>query len=134
MKTYEGGCHCGRVRFRIESEMKSATQCNCSICTKKGVINHRVAPERFKVLQGEESLGLYQFNTLTAKHWFCKHCGIPVFSNPRRAPDHYAVNLRCLDDYYTVVDHLEIGHFDGQHWEQSVRLAEEAARSKSQPR
>jgi hypothetical protein len=128
MKTYQGGCHCGRVRFSIESEMKSATQCNCSICTKKGGINHRVPPERFRLLGGEESLGLYQFNTLTAKHFFCRHCGVQVFGNPRRAPDHYAVNLRCLDDFHAVVRAIEIAHFDGQHWEESVRRAERATR------
>ena len=128
MRTYQGGCHCERVRFSIESEMKSATQCNCTICTKKGMINHRVAPERFQLLRGAESLGLYQFNTLTAKHFFCRHCGIPVFSNPRRAPDQYAVNLRCLDDFHAIAGELEIAQFDGKHWEEAVRRAEEAAR------
>ena len=128
MSIYEGGCHCARVRLRIDTELKTATQCNCSICTKKGVLNHRVPPERFTILQGEEYLGLYQFNTFTAKHWFCKTCGIPVFSNPRRAPEQYAVNLRCLDDFHNIVDGLTITRFDGQHWEESVRLAEATAR------
>jgi len=128
MSNYEGGCHCGRVRLRIDSELKTATQCNCSICTKKGVLNHRVPPECFTIVQGEEYLGLYQFNTFTAKHWFCKTCGIPVFSNPRRAPDQYAVNLRCLDEFHKIVDGLTITRFDGEHWEESVRGAEAAAR------
>ncbi len=128
MSIYEGGCHCGRVRLRIDTELKTATQCNCSICTKKGVLNHRVSPEHFTILQGDEYLGLYQFNTFTAKHWFCKTCGIPVFSNPRRAPDQYAVNLRCLDEFHNIADGLTITRFDGQHWEESVRIAEAAAR------
>jgi hypothetical protein len=126
MQTYEGGCHCGQVRFSIESDLEQATQCNCSICTKKGTLNHRVPPERFRILQGENALGLYQFNTFTARHWFCKRCGIAVFSNPRRAPDQYAVNLRCLDAFYSIVDGLTITRFDGQHWEESVRSAEAA--------
>lgn len=120
MARYEGGCHCGRVRFSIESEMKSATQCNCSICTKKGTINHRVTPERLQVLQGQDALGLYQFGTHTAKHWYCRHCGIHVYSNPRRAPGDFAINLRCLDDYHRIVQGLEIRQFDGQHWEEAV--------------
>jgi hypothetical protein len=123
MTRYEGGCHCGKVRFSIETELQSATQCNCSICTKKGVINHRVPPERLHLLQGQDALGLYQFGTQTAKHWYCKHCGIHVYSNPRRAPDQYAVNLRCLDDFYRIVDGLKITQFDGQHWEDAVRQA-----------
>jgi hypothetical protein len=38
MKTYEGGCYCGRVRFRIEADLAETPvgECNCSICTKKG--------------------------------------------------------------------------------------------------
>jgi len=128
MTRYEGGCHCGKVRFSIETELTSASQCNCSVCTKKGVINHRVPPERLQLLQGKEALGLYQFGTQTAKHWYCKHCGIHVYSNPRRAPDQYAVNLRCLDDFYQVIDGLKITQFDGQHWEEAVRQAEAAAR------
>ena len=120
MERYEGGCHCGAVRYAIETKLESATECNCSICTKKGVINHRVAAERLTILQGRDALGLYQFGTLTAKHWYCRNCGIHVFSNPRRAPDQYAVNLRTLDDFHRVIQGVEIRHFDGQHWEEAV--------------
>ena len=131
MQTYEGGCHCGAVRFRIETNLATATQCNCSICTKKGVINHRVAPEHLHVLTGRDALALYQFGTRTAKHWYCKHCGIHVYSNPRRAPDQYAVNLRCLDDFYRVAPGVAIRQFDGKHWEEAV--AAEAAAAQRRP-
>ena len=30
-----GGCHCGRVRFRIDASLDGVTECNCSICTRK---------------------------------------------------------------------------------------------------
>ena len=33
----EGGCHCGRVRFRITADLDGVTICNCSICTMKGI-------------------------------------------------------------------------------------------------
>jgi len=129
MQRHRGSCHCGHVRYEIEGPITAASQCNCSICTKKGVINTRVAPEHLHVLQGRDALSLYQFGTHTAKHWFCKSCGIQVFSNPRRAPDQFAVNLRCLDDFYDLLPTLEIRQFDGQHWEESV-----AAENARQPR
>ena len=49
MKTYEGGCHCGRVRFRVTADLAAATieRCNCSICRKKGFLHLIVPPEQF---------------------------------------------------------------------------------------
>ena len=47
LRTYEGGCHCNRVRFRVNADLASVIICNCSICTKKGIIHLIVPPERF---------------------------------------------------------------------------------------
>lgn len=121
MKTYRGSCHCGLVSFEIETELGKATDCNCSICTRKGALHHRVPPERFKLISGGESLTLYQAGDKTAKHWFCKVCGIHPFSNPRAAPDMYSINIRCLESYWNEIDHVEIRLFDGQHWEEAIR-------------
>lgn len=110
-KKYQGSCHCGAVRFEIESDLKPTARCNCSICKRKGTIMHRVAEDKFQILAGEESLTLYQFNTKVAKHYFCKHCGIYVFHRPRTAPDHYGVNTGCLEGVDPLS--LEPGLIDG---------------------
>ncbi|HSQ02589.1 MAG TPA: GFA family protein, partial [Burkholderiales bacterium] len=94
MKTYEGSCHCGRVRFRVTAELTSASECNCSICTKKGFLHLIVPPDRFELLSGKEELATYQFNTRTAQHTFCRHCGIHAFYVPRSDPDKIDVNVR----------------------------------------
>ncbi|MDJ0698573.1 MAG: GFA family protein [Woeseiaceae bacterium] len=114
---YEGGCHCGAVRFRVRIENRKALECNCSMCSKKGFVNLIAAPEDFVLLAGEESLSTYRFNTRTAEHRFCKVCGIHPFSRPRSHPGSYDVNARCLDAGF---DFLEITPFDGQNWEESV--------------
>lgn len=121
MKTYHGSCHCGTVQFDVDIDPTKATECNCSICTKKGALHHRVPPECFRLLSGQESLTLYQAGNKIAKHWFCKVCGIHPFSNPRAAPEMYSINLRCLDDYWNVISSIEIKLFDGQHWEDAVQ-------------
>ena len=77
--TYEGGCHCGKIRFRVRGDLGTAGVCNCSICTKKGIIHLVVAPSDFEVIQGRDELATYQFNTGIAKHTFCKTCGIHPF-------------------------------------------------------
>jgi hypothetical protein len=121
MRTFTGGCHCGAVRFEVETVLSKATECNCSICTKKGALHHRVPPERFKLLTRHDDLALYQFGTKEAKHWFCKHCGIHPFSNPRAAPEMYSINVRCLDDYDAVRAVLEVRCFDGKNWEEAIK-------------
>ena len=119
MKTMEGGCHCGCVRFRVTTDLSGVTDCNCSICTKKGFLHLIVPPDQFELLSGGDDLATYQFNTGTAKHTFCKHCGIHPFYSPRSDPDKIDVNVRCLDG----VDLAEISPkpFDGRNWEAAMQ-------------
>src|SRR5262245_52163009 len=62
LTTMEGGCHCGRVRFRVTAELASVVDCNCSICTKKGILHLIVPPERFELISGKDDLTTYEFN------------------------------------------------------------------------
>lgn len=121
MPTYQGSCHCGAVRFEVDTVLDKATLCNCSICTRKGALHHRVAPESFRLLSGQDDLTLYQAGDKTARHWFCKHCGIHPFSNPRAAPDKVSINLHCLDNFHEVAGQIEIREFDGQNWEEAIK-------------
>ena len=67
-KIMEGGCHCGRVRFRVTANLDGVTECNCSICAKKGFLHLIVPPQQFQLLSGKDDLTTYEFNTGTAKH------------------------------------------------------------------
>jgi hypothetical protein len=128
LETYEGGCHCGRVRFRVRGDLAAASVCNCSICTKKGIVHLVVVSEQFTVLSGESELTNYQFGSHVAKHTFCRHCGMHPFYVPRSYPDRISVNVRCLDDI--DADTLRpTGHFDGRNWEAAMR-DRQAAESK----
>jgi hypothetical protein len=118
MERQEGGCHCGAVRFRIVSDLKRVTECNCSICAKKGFLHHLVPPDRFELLKGAEDLTIYRFNTGVAKHTFCRHCGIHPFYVPRSDPDMIDVNVRCLDGIDPSA--LTLDFFDGRNWEQAM--------------
>jgi hypothetical protein len=117
MTVYSGGCHCGRVRFRASGELTQVSVCNCSMCTLKGFIHWIIAPEQFELLSGAEDLTVYRFNTGTAAHKFCRHCGIHSFYTPRSDPDKVDVNVRCLEgvDLSKIAPHS----FDGQHWEEA---------------
>ena len=127
LQTYEGGCHCGRVRFRVQADLALVSACNCSICTKKGILHLIVPPAQFTLLQGGDALTTYQFGSNTAKHHFCRDCGIHSFYVPRSDPDKVSVNARCLDGI-DAADLRPSRLFDGRNWEQAmqVRRAAEA--------
>jgi hypothetical protein len=118
MITHTGGCHCGRVRFEVVAPARiEVTDCNCSICNKSGYLHLTVTGSQFKLLSGADVLTTYQFNTGTAKHWFCSVCGIKSFYVPRSHPDGYSVNARCLDA--GTVEEMKVTPMDGVNWEQS---------------
>lgn len=80
-----------------------------------GNIHVIVPAARFSLLQGGEALTEYTFNTHTARHLFCRVCGVKSFYIPRSNPDGFAVTWRCLDDWQSL--NVEINAFDGQNWE-----------------
>jgi hypothetical protein len=118
VKAYQGGCHCGRVRFRVTGDLAETIECNCSMCTRKGFLHLIVPPDRFQLLQGAEDLTTYQFNTGTAHHRFCRHCGVHPFYTPRSDPDKVDVNVRCLEG--VDASGLRPRPFDGKNWEQAM--------------
>ena len=114
---HHGGCHCGRVRFEVTADIAEVTDCNCSICAKKGFLHLIVEPSRFRLIQGEEALSTYRFNTDVARHTFCASCGIHAFYTPRSHPDKVDVNARCIEGL--DLSRLRIVAFDGRNWEQA---------------
>jgi hypothetical protein len=114
MERYEGRCHCGAVRFAVETALDRAIRCNCSICQRKGMLYHRVAPERFTLLAGADTVRLYQFGDKVAKHFFCPLCGIHTFSNPKAAPTMVSVNVNCLEVPDAVLAAMTIVPFNGR--------------------
>jgi hypothetical protein len=103
------------VRFRVEVQDFTASECNCSMCTMKGILHLIVPLERFRLLSGGELLVTYTFNTGVAKHRFCRVCGIHPFYTPRSDPDKLDVNIRCLDG--DAWRRFKLTTFDGKSWE-----------------
>jgi hypothetical protein len=116
--TYKGSCHCGRVSFELDAKLDNVMECNCSLCRRVGALWHGASDSSLRIT-GEAELTLYQFNTMTARHYHCRHCGIHTFSRPRLDPGRWAVNVRCID----AVDpsSLPLRRFDGDNWEQAAQ-------------
>jgi hypothetical protein len=113
---FHGSCHCGRVRFEVLAAPTSLSQCNCSLCSKKGALYVKVRElSELRISAGESELSSYRFNTQRAKHYFCRHCGIHLFHRPRLDPERWSANARCLEDL--DVSRYVVTEFDGQNWE-----------------
>lgn len=96
-KTYSGSCHCGDVRFEVDLDLDHVRECDCSLCRKRGALNHRVHPSDLRIETPLEEMTLYQWHTRTAKDYFCPRCGMLPFRRPRTAPQLWTINVRCLD-------------------------------------
>lgn len=91
-------CHCRSVRisFEMVDGLGSLSRCDCSICRMKypgavtGLLDDMV------IEAGEDQLGLYQFGTMTARHQFCRSCGVHVFHQRRSNPEEIGVNVACV--------------------------------------
>lgn len=107
-KTYLGSCHCGNVKFEVDMDLDHVRVCDCSVCRKRGALNHRVTDSDLRVFSSVDELTLYQWHTKKAEDYFCSSCGILPFRRPRGlssseqksgiAPfNGWAINVRCLD-------------------------------------
>ena len=110
-----GACHCGAVKFAVMLPLElRGSRCDCSICAMKGAVTVGAPLDGLTVFEGKELLTLYQFNTETAKHFFCSRCGSYTFHQRRSDPNTYGVNVACLglNPYH---DFPDVAVVDGIH-------------------
>jgi hypothetical protein len=118
-KTYQGGCHCGAVKFEADVDLAGGTfKCNCSICYKSRAWLAPVQAADFRLKSGEEKLRDYQFGPKRIHHQFCTNCGVRPFSRGKdgKGNDNYAVRVNCLEgvDEQALVD-APVKYFDMRH-------------------
>lgn len=125
LKTYNGSCHCGSVRFEVTLDLsQGVNKCNCSICTKARAWFAIVRPEQLKLLSGGYAQTTYQWvprfgEASNLQYQFCKTCGIRTFGRgeePGSGSTFYFVNIAALDD--AEPDELAsapVRYVDGRH-------------------
>ncbi|HUS33095.1 MAG TPA: GFA family protein [Kofleriaceae bacterium] len=124
MTKHHGSCHCGAVTFEATFELKTASRCNCTICTKlmwTGVI---MKPDAFRLLSGEGDLSGYVWGGKISTRHFCKHCGVQCFGKGHLdvlGGDFVSVNVNALEG--VEVHEVPLIHFDGRHdnWQAGAR-------------
>jgi len=96
---HKSSCHCGAVELELKlpNAIVNPRRCNCSICRRKGAMVASVLLDELTVVKGDDKLMLYQFGSSEAKHYFCSVCGIYTHHQRRSNPNHFGINLGCLD-------------------------------------
>ena len=118
MKTHQGSCHCGAIRYTATLDVGTASRCNCTVCTKLGCIGCLTKPELVELTAGAPAE--YETAGKVAKRYFCPSCGIYCFSKgdlPEIGGPFASVNLNTIDDLDPST--LSVMHWDGRHdnWE-----------------
>jgi hypothetical protein len=116
MKTYTGGCHCGKVRYQADADIDTVISCNCSNCGMRGLLLKFIPADQFTLTQGEDSLKDYRFNKKKIAHMVCADCGVESFGRGA-GPDGaemVALNVRCFDD--TDPESFTKELFDGKNY------------------
>lgn len=114
LKQHAGSCHCGSVQFKVQltDEFNTIRRCSCSICRMRGAIAVSAQFDDIEIIRGEQYLTLYQFNTGTAKHYFCSVCGIYTHHQRRSNPKQFGINVACLENV-SPFDFPEVAVNDG---------------------
>lgn len=127
-RTYEGGCHCGAVKFEADVDLAGGTfKCNCSICYKSRAWLAGIPAGDFRLLSGEATLRDYQFGPKRLHHPFCANCGVRPYSHGQdpKGNKFYAVRVNCLEgvDEQALVD-APVKYFDMRHDDMKTPPAE----------
>lgn len=114
LKTYQGNCHCGAFKFSVKlPEPTSVTECDCSICFKRGYKWVFPGKDNFIIEKGESALTDYEFADKKMAHKFCPICGTGVMGKRHGVSPgmDIGVNARTLQDV-NLWD-LEVNQYKG---------------------
>ena len=117
MAQYLGSCHCGGVRFEIDTDQPLGPyfRCNCSLCSRKSAVMGAAPRSALRLTAGADLLGTYRWNTMEAEHHFCRRCGIYTHHVMRGETQTVGLNMACIEGFDVfALGEVEVG--DGRQW------------------
>lgn len=98
-ETHRASCHCGAVVLKatLPLGLQSAARCTCSFCKRRSAAAITAIASSVDIINGADSLSLYTWGSHTAKHYFCKVCGIYTHHQRRADPRECGINLGCIE-------------------------------------
>ena len=97
---WTGGCLCGAVQFRLESDPFDAGWCHCRTCQlssgSPAMVFASVPDGDWTVEQGAESVGIVKSSSFGHRA-FCKGCGTPLYMKVDHQPETIDFSVATLD-------------------------------------
>jgi hypothetical protein len=102
------------VKFQVtlSDGFNTIRRCTCSYCRMRGAVAVSAELGGVRIVEGEDLLTSYRFNTGAAQHFFCSRCGIYTHHQRRSNPNQYGVNVACLEGI-SPFDFAEVPVLDG---------------------
>jgi hypothetical protein len=120
---YQGGCHCGSVRYEVDLDLdKGSLRCNCSLCSKSRAWFAFAPAEKFALTSGEGDEIRYRWTppnrpepNLT--YHICSKCGVRTHAEGRDPKGNavVAVQVATLEGAAPDVLAKGIRYVDGRH-------------------
>ena len=120
---YEGGCHCGAVRYEVDLDLdKGSIRCNCSLCSKSRAWFAFTTADKFGLKSGEGDLIRYRWTPPNRSepnltYYICSTCGVRTHAEGMdpKGQQTVAVQLATLEGADPEVLAKSIRYVDGRH-------------------
>ncbi len=131
----EGGCQCGKIRYRIEGPEPPIAACHCTECQRQSgsafgmsMITPR---ESFTLTAGEpRSFARHTDSGKTVECFFCADCGTRIHHMPISMATTVNIKPGTLDDTRSLKPRLHVWTSSKQDW---VEIPEDVRRFDKNP-
>ena len=120
---YEGGCHCGAVRYSTNLDLEKGTvRCNCSLCGKSRAWFAFTPADKFELKSGSDNFIRYRWTpenrpqpNLT--YYTCSTCGVRTHAEGMDPKGQHtvAVQVATLEGADLDVLAKSVQYVDGRH-------------------
>jgi hypothetical protein len=108
----EASCHCGAVRLVCETPPTEATDCNCSICRRYGVLWAYYPVREVRIIPADAPTDIYMWDDRSIEFHRCRTCGCVTHWAPvDKSRNRMGVNARLMPS--DVVARARIRRLDG---------------------
>mgnify|MGYP003700794761 CR=1 FL=1 len=132
---FEGGCACGKVRYKATADPRYMGNCHCRDCQRATGAGFYpgvgVAADAFEIVEGAPQVYSRESDAgRTVHRYFCAECGSPLLIKTEAMPRYVSVYAGSLDDPSIYKPQTDIFTASAQPW---TLMHEGTAKSEKMP-